>query len=74
MGPPPTGSLTLSIQTYMKIFLNKATSDCAINLSPNVTIFSITVNNYIVHMSHNFRCHGNHFGRNLCVIIVTKLL
>ena len=24
-----------------------------------------------VHMSHNFGCHGNQFGGNLCVTIVT---
>ena len=31
-------------------------------LSPIFTIFSILVNNYIVHMLHDFGCHGNHFG------------
>ena len=48
------------IVVLLKIFLNKATSDCFVNLSPIVTIFSIQVNNYIVHISHHFGCHGNH--------------
>ena len=62
------------IVVLLKIFLNKATSDYFVNLSPIFTIFSILVNNGIVHMSHHFGCHGYHCGRNLCVTIVTKLL
>ena len=62
------------IVILLKIFLNKATSDCFINLSPIFTIFSIPVDNDTVYMSHHFGCHGNHFGWNLCVTIVTQLL
>ena len=62
------------IVVLLKIFLKKAISDCFINLSPIFTIFSILINNVIVDMSYDFGCHGNHFGGNLCVTIVTKLL
>ena len=41
-----------------KIFPNKATSACFVNLSPIFTIFNILVNNDIVHRSHHFGCHG----------------
>ena len=55
------------IGVLLKIFLNKASSDYFVNLSPVFTIFSILVNNDIVHMSHNFGCQGSHFVENLCV-------
>ena len=41
----------------LKIFLNKATCDCFINLSPIFTTFNFLVNNHIVHMAHHFGCH-----------------
>ena len=62
------------IAVLLKIFWNKATSNCFVNLSPIFTLFSILVNNNVVHITHHFGCNGNHFGGNLCVIIVTKLL
>ena len=55
------------------MFLNKAISDCFVNLSPIFTIFiifSILVNNGKGHISHHFGCHENHFGMNLCFTIV----
>ena len=58
------------IVVLQKIFLNKETSDCFVNLGPILTIYSIPANNDTVHMSHYFGCHGNHF----CVTIDTKLL
>ena len=62
------------IVALLKIFLNKGTFDCFVNLSPILTIFNIPVNNDTVHMSHHFSCHGNHFGKNLCVTMDIKLL
>ena len=62
------------IVPLLKIFLNIAASDCFVSLTPIFTIFSIQVQNDIVHMSHHFGCHGNLFGMNVCVTIVTKLL
>ena len=53
----------------LKIFLNEATSDYFINLCQIFTIFRILVNYDNVHMSHHFGCHGNHFGKNVCVTI-----
>ena len=52
----------------------QGSSDCFVNLSPIFTIFSFPVNNDTVQMSHHFGCHGNYFGRSLCVTIDTKLL
>ena len=43
------------------------------NLSPMFTIFGIPVNNDIVVRSHDFGCHGTHFGMKICVTIVTKM-
>ena len=63
-----------NIVVLLTIFMNKATYDLFVNLSPIFTIFSILVNNVIVHMSHHFGCHGYNFGGNLHVTIVTKLL
>ena len=63
-----------TIVVVLKIFIYKATSDCFINLSRIVFIFCILANNNIVHMSHHFGCHGNHFDGNLFVTIDTKLL
>ena len=59
------------ILVLLKIILHKSTFDCFVNLSLVLNIFSIQVNNNIVHMSHHFGCHINHFGENLCVIIAT---
>ena len=50
------------IAILQNIFLNKATSDCLVNLSRLFTILSI-LNNNIVDMSYNFLCHGNHLVR-----------
>ena len=61
------------IVLLLKIFLNKATSDCFVNLSPIFTIFNIMVNDDVVHISHHFGCHENYFGMNLCVSMVNKL-
>ena len=47
------------IVVLLKIFLNKATFACFVNLSPIFLIFS---NNDIVHMSHQFGCHRHYFG------------
>ena len=44
-------------------------SDFFVNLNQIFIIFSNLVNNDVVHMSHHFGCHENHFGRNLCVTI-----
>ena len=41
-----------------------------VNLSPIFAIFDIPVNNDI---AHDFGCYGNHFGRKLCIVIVTKI-
>ena len=65
---------SVQIVVLLNIFLNKGTSDSFVNLSPIFTIFRMPVNNYTVHMSYHFGCHGNHFGGNLCVTIDTKLL
>ena len=62
------------IVVLLKIFQNEATSDCFVNLSPILSLFSTQFNNDIVHMLHNFGCYGNHFGGNVCVTIVTNLL
>ena len=35
---------------------------------------TILVNNDMFDMSHDFGCHGSHFGWKLCVTIVTKIL
>ena len=74
LNPICTGVLKSGKGVLLKIFLNKATSEGFMNLSPIFTIFNILVNNDTVHMWHNFGCHGNHFGGILCVTIVTKLL
>ena len=56
------------------LLLNKATSDCSIvNLSPFFTILGFLANNDNVDMSHDFGCQRNHFGRKLCVTIVTEI-
>ena len=43
-----------------------------VNLSQIFTILGILVNNETVDMSHDFCCHGNHFGRKRSVTLVTK--
>ena len=62
------------IVVLLKIFLNKETSDCFVNLSVILIIFRILVNYDRVHLLHHFGCHGIHFGGNVCVTIDTKLL
>ena len=56
------------------LLLNKATSQCFVNLSQIFKIFSILVNDNIVYMPHNFGCYENHFGGKICVTIDIKLL
>ena len=56
----------------LKIFLNKANSNCFINLRPIFIIFNVPVSNDVVHISCNFGCHGHHLGRTLCVTIIIK--
>ena len=67
-------SLLASCYSRIFIYMNKATSDCFVNLSPIFTIFSILVNNDIICMLIHFGGRGHHFWRTLCVTIVTKLL
>ena len=42
------------VGVLLKVFLNKATSDRFVNLSPIFTMFSIPVKIYLIHMSHRF--------------------
>ena len=58
------------------MLLNKETYDCSFaNSSPIFTIFGICilVNSDIVDRSHDFGWHGNHFGGEICVTIVTNV-
>ena len=58
-----------------KMVLNKAIYNCSFaNLSPIFILFGILVNKDIVDRSHDFGCSGNHFGRKVCVTIVTKMV
>ena len=64
----------VTLPFLQKLLLNKATYDCTFaNSSPIFTIFGILVHIDIADRSHNFGCHGNHFGRKICVITVTKM-
>ena len=59
---------------FQEMLLNKATYHCSFaNSSPVFTIFGILVNNDIVDWSHDFGCHGTHFGGGKYVTIVTKM-
>ena len=63
-----------TLLVLQKKFVNKATYDCIFaNSSPIFTTFGILVNNDIVDRSHDLGYHGNHFGRKICVAIVTKM-
>ena len=63
-----------TLPCLQNVLLNEATYDCSFaNLSPIFTIFGIQVSNDIVDRSHDFGCHGNHFGGRICVTIVTKM-
>ena len=56
-----------------KMLLNKATYDGSFaNSSPIFTTFGILVNND-VDRSHDCGCHRHHFGRKICVTIITKM-
>ena len=60
-----TGKATLLF--LENILLNKATYDCSFANSTLIfTIFGILVDNDIIDRSHNFGCHGNHFGGEMC--------
>ena len=59
------------ILVLLKIFLNTGLFR---QYKPNLTIFSIPVNNDTVNMSQHFGCQGNHLGGDLCITIDTKLL
>ena len=69
-----TGMFKATLPFLQKMLLNKATCDCSFaNSSPIFVIFGIVVNNDIVDRSHDFGCHGNHFGGKICFTIVTKM-
>ena len=70
-----SGMLLQNQENLLIILSNKSTSDCIIiSLGPIFTIFSIPVTNDTVDKSHDFGCHGNNFGGNLYVTILTRLL
>ena len=57
-----------------KILLNIAIYNYTfVNLSPISTVFGILVNTDIVDRTHDFGCHGIHFGGKICFTIVTKM-
>ena len=58
------------ITVLLKIFLNNATCDGFINLSPIFTILKYYGHQNIVHVSHNLGFHGKCFG---VIPIVIKL-
>ena len=52
---------------FVQKILNKAIYNCSfVSLSSMLTIFGIQVNNDIIDRSHDFGCHGDHFGRKIC--------